>query len=232
MFTVRVENMSEFELESGVGYKYYRRGLSINSSTGAIILRTKKKDELLLYKFSHQDGSYSQDWIRRCSGTDWMNNYLTDTGDIILQDHHFHTCLFDQYMQLIDCWQCNGHLIACLAGPRTAYKVRRGWGSFAIDIRSQDGEILQLRKLYSKPSVCEDATTGRLVVLDNATKEIEDSYPDTCNISIDIFSQDGKSKRIVMNLLFRIQPTDEPVSSLLAFISVAEDGQVEAPLMK
>ena len=207
MFTVRVEKISEFEVRTEGEY------LNINSSTGDVILIAKGNNEILLCKFSlHQDGPYSNEWRRQCPmNKQWIYVCLTDTGDVMMQDQNYHTYLFDQDMQLIDSWQHTGDLIACLPGPRTVYEVEKEQ-HFFIDIRNQDGEILRLKsegrtKEYPYPrlSVCEDVTTGRLVVL-YTTKQgvLGDRF-------IDIFSQYGKSRCIVIHLLFRIYSTDETV---------------------
>ena len=209
MFTARVK-MSEFKVE----FRAAHNGVGINSSTGSVILQSRC--DPLLHKFLlHQDGSYSNEWRRHSPENKlWERSFLTDAGDVILQDQDDRTCLFGQDMQLIDSWQYMGYLIAYLPGPRTVYMVRKG-EHYVVDIRSQDGETLRLKSQKSEHdhlSVCKDVITGKIVALDNLTS------------SIDIFSQDGKSQRII-NIFFRIQSTDKPVSSLLAFISVAEDEQ-------
>ena len=196
--------MSEFKLVPEVG-NIYLREVSINRSTGAVILLARENNEDLLYKFSFQDGSYNNEWRRQCLENKlWIYSYLTDTGDVIMQDLNDDTYLFDQDMQLIDSWHHKGDFITCLPGARTVYKVEKS-GYFVIDIRSQDGEILRLNSegwtkdyAYSNLNVCEDVTTGRLAVLNHDTKIS----------AIDIFSQDGKSQHIVINLLFRIQSTE------------------------
>ena len=116
-----------------------------------------------------------------------------------MQDQTRHTYLFDQDMQPIDSWQYNGDLIACLPGPRTVYKVEKG-GHFVIDIRSQDGDILPLKSegrtreyVYPNLKVCDNVTTGRLVVLHKTTKpETTGHIIPRITAAIDIFSQDGK----------------------------------------
>ena len=190
--------MSEFKHGPEVGNLYLRE-VSINRSTGAVILLAIENNEDLLYKFSFQDGSYNNEWRRQCpENKQWMYSYLTDTGDVIMQDQTRHTYLFDQDMQPIDSWQYNGDLIACLPGPRTVYKVKKG-GHFVIDIRSQDGDILPLKSEgrtgeYANPNltVCDDVTTGRLVVLRDTTKHEPVTFIFQRTTAIDIFSQDGK----------------------------------------
>ena len=182
--------MAECKLESEAQY----RGTPwINSSTGDVLVQTKQKktDGPLLYKYSlHQDGSYSNEWKHQCpENKDWDRYYLTDNGDVILQaSHNNSTCLFNQDMQLMDSWQYQGELIACLPGPRTVYSV---WKEveYVIDIRNQDGEILQLKpegntwNCYPH-SVCEDERTKTLVV-------VVEGY------TMNIFSKDGKPQHIL-----------------------------------
>ena len=169
--------MSEFKLE----FDAARWSVNINSSTGTVILQ--KKDEPLLYQFTvHEDGSYSNEWIRQCpENKHWDRSYLTDAGDIILQDSNGHTYLYDHDMQLIDSWQYRGHLITCLPGPRTVYFVEKGEREYVIDIRRRDGEVLQLEPVASTwvdehMSVCEDETTGKLVVADYMSNAIDIFY--------------------------------------------------------
>ena len=195
LFTVRVEKMAEYTLESDIGWLGM---LSINSSTGDVIALEKQqgKDVYLLYKYSLQDGSYSNEWTRQSpENKEWSSCYLTDAGDVILQDRSNHrTCLFDQDMQLMDSWQYQGHLRACLPGPRTVYAVTKE-EEWVIDIRSRDGEILELKPegntwSYYPDSVCEDERTKRLVVVEEHNKQM------------DIFAQGGKQQHILY-LLFR-----------------------------
>ena len=186
-------------------------GISFNSSTRAVILQSHRKP--LLCKLSlHQDGSYSTEWTHRFpENKQWKQSFLTDTGDVILQDKNRRTCLFDQDMQLIDSWQYKGKLIACLPGPRTVYDIGRHIGHHVIGIRSQDGQILELKLEHSvrcytySRSVCEDVTTGKLVILvgeyDDDDTDDDEVYP---TVDIYILSQDGKSHHMVMNLLSRI----------------------------
>ena len=171
--------MSKLKLE----FKPAWSRVSINSKTGAVILQEEK--EALLYKFSqHQDGSFSKEWRRQCPENKcWKRSYLTDAGDIILQDSNYHTFLFDQDMQLIDSWQYRGDLIACLPGPRAVYAVKKGEG-YVVDIRDQYGEVLQLKPdestWKSNLSIYDDVARGKPVVLDCGSN------------TLDIFSEDGK----------------------------------------
>ena len=198
MFAVCVEKMSEFKLELKPELQASHHDVSINSSTGAVLFQSS--GEPVLHKFSlRQDGLYINEWRRQCpENKRWMRSYLTDTGDVILQDQNDRTCLFNQDMQLINSWHQKGYLIGCLPGPRTVYMVAN-IKHYGIDIRSQDGEILHLKpqkiELWccEQPdgvSVCEDVTTGILVVTNR-------------NGNMAVFSRGGKSQRI-MKLLFRI----------------------------
>ena len=145
----------------------------------------------MLYKYSlHQDESYRNEWKRQCpENKEWDKYYLTDAGDVILDDRSNHrACLFDQDMQLMDSWQYQGTLVACLPGPRTVY-VNKG-KEYVIDIRSQDGEILQLKPEGSTwrdypVSVCEDERTKKLVVLERYAQ------------IMDIVLQGGKQQHIL-----------------------------------
>ena len=194
LFTVRVEKMAEYSGESDTDWY----GPSINSSTGDVIVQGKPwgKDVWLLNKYSLQDGSYRNEWTRQPpENKAWDSCYLTDAGDVILEDYYNHrTCLFNQDMQQMDSWQCQGYLRACLPGPRTVYAVKKG-EEYVIDIRNRDGEILELNPegstWRSYPySVCEDERTKRLVVVEQNDKQM------------DIFAQGGKQQHILY-LLFR-----------------------------
>ena len=189
LFTVRVEKMAECTLESDA---QYARFPNINSITGDVLLQAeqKKKNERLLYKYSlHQDGSYRNEWKRQCpENKDLDKYYLTDAGDVILKYYdNDHTYLFDQDMQLMDSWQCQGNLVTCLPGPRTVYSVKKG-EEHVIDIRNQDGEILQLKPEgntwnYDPDSVCEDQRTRKIVAVEGR--------------SVNFFSRDGKPQHIL-----------------------------------
>ena len=197
LFTVRVEKMAEYTRESDI--EWYSVRLSINSSTGDVIAlgKQKGKDVYLLNKYSLQDGSYSNEWTRQSpENKAWDSCYLTDAGDVILHGcyNNHRTCLFDQDMQQMDSWQYQGELCACLPGPRTVYVVRKG-EEWVIDIRSRDGEILQVKPEGStwrnwQYSVCEDERTKRLVVVEQYCTQMN------------IFAQGGKQQRILY-LLFR-----------------------------
>ena len=193
MFAVRVEKTSEFKLELKPESQASHHDVSINSNTGAVLFQSR--GEPMLQKLSlHQDGSYIKEWRRQCpENKRWMRSFLTDTGDVILQDQNDRTCLFNQDMQLINSWHHKGNLIGCLPGPRTVYLEANG-EYYCVDIRSQDGETLQLNHKYHKQPdgmcVWEDVTTGNLLVT-NRTGEMA------------VYSQDGKSQ-CVMNFLFRI----------------------------
>ena len=119
--------------------------------------------------------------------------YLTDTGDVILQNlkEGSQTFLFDQDMNLKDLWRHRGRLIGCLPGPRTVYAVREAEG-FLAEIRSQNGKSMQLnleRNERPMVSVCEDGRTGKLVVVQRGWKDTS---------FMDIFSGVGKSKHQII----------------------------------
>ena len=161
--------MSELKLELKPEFHASHHDVSINSSTGAVLFQSR--GEPLLHKFSlHQDWSYFNEWRRQCpENKRWMRSYLTDTGDLILQDQNDRICLFNQDMQLINSWHHKGCLIGCLPGSRTVYLEASG-EDYVINIRSQDGETLtlQLTHEYFKQSegmcVWENVTTGQLLV--------------------------------------------------------------------
>ena len=196
IFTVRVEKMSELELDFKAG------AFCINSSTGDVLLHT---DDHLLHKYAlRQDGSYINQWKRQVpenkDNCRMDSVYLTDAGDVILQNYIYVTRSlltyhFDQDMKLIDSWEPDGQLIGCLSGPRVVYKVTKGGGHVVV-IRSVDGEVLQLEPYKGTTwtdlrDVCEDVKTGKLMVCSG------DSSLDT----ISIFSQDGKSQHILHLLM-------------------------------
>ena len=193
IFTVIVEEMPEFKLKFKAG-----DDLSINSSTGAVILQ--EKNEPLLYTYwLQQDGSYSNEWRRQCpENKHWGSCFLTDAGDIILHDNNGLTYLFDQDMKLMDSWQHQGSLVACLSGLRTVYSANKGMG-YVIDIRSLDGEILQLNpegSTYGKHfsgRMCEDERTKKKVVVNRYHRA-----------TMDIFLQDGKSQHILYLLFMHL----------------------------
>ena len=185
MFTVRVEKTAEQEID-------YDWHVGI-STTGDVIIGD---GNVTLRKLSlQQDGLYREQWRRRfpenISGAPGAySKYLTETGDIILQNwwENSMTFLFDQDMKLKDSWQHKGNLIGCLPGLQTVYAVREPKG-YLVEIRSQNGELIQLkpeRKTWSSTymSVCEDGRTGKLVVV----------HYDGRDSSIDIFSTVGKTK--------------------------------------
>ena len=185
MLTVRVEKMLE---PRKLGFRASDQNASINSRTGDVVIQ--HNSEPWLHKFALcQDGSYSQEGRRECPEKKmWTHIFLTNAGDVVVQDDtDLPTRLFDQDMQLIGSWQCRGDLIACLptAGPQTVYVVEKEQG-YLIDIRSQDGEVLQLKpegNTWESNSlcVCQDASTGKLAVLD----------ADDLSNTMDIFSKDG-----------------------------------------
>ena len=182
-----MEKVPEFKLE----FDGDRWSVNINSTTGAVILQ--KKNEPLLYKFSlNQDGSYKNEWRRQIpENKHWKSCCLTDAADIVLQDSNNRTCLFDKDLKMIDTWEYSGDLIACLRGLRTAYCVNsnsnKDFQLYDIAIRRVDGKVIQLQEgsnSRSKKSLCENATTEKLVVIDTIDR-------------LRIFSQDGKSQHIV-----------------------------------
>ena len=185
MFTVRVEKTAKQEInfDGHVGI----------STTGDVIIVDWK---VTLCKLSlQQDGLYREQRRRQLpenlsSVVTGCPKYLTETGDIILQNRQENstTFLFDQDMKLKDSWQHKGYLIGCLPGPRTVYAVREATG-YLVEIRSQNGEVMQLkpeRKSWNSHlmSVCEDGRTGKLVVVKYKWEDI----------SMDIFSRVGKTK--------------------------------------
>ena len=192
MFTVRVETMPGLEL----GFRACL-GVAINKSTGDVIV--DEEDEPLLHKFHlQQNGSYREEWRRQHPENvrRYARKYLTDTGCVILQNEEdAPTFVFDQEMKLIDSWQHQGdQLIATLPGTRAVYAVKEG-RKWWIKIRIKDGEVLQLKPdgstwEYNRLSVCEDARTGKLAVIFD---------PLFSNSSLDIFSQDGKTKQRILN---------------------------------
>ena len=186
MFTVRMEKTAEQE----IGYVDWPVGIS---TTGDVITDDGTGS---FCKFSlQQDGLYSKQWRGQLpenisSAPRNCTKYLTETGDIILQNCQGNnaTFLFDQDLKLKDQWQHKGNLIGCLPGPRTVYAVREPKG-YLVEIRSQNGELIQLkpdRNAWNNfnISVCEDGRTGKLVVVQ---RDWHDS-------SIDIFSAVGKTK--------------------------------------
>ena len=183
MFIVCVKKTTEQEIDGDT--------LVGISTTGDVIIREARIGTLC--KFSlQQDGSYSEQWRRQLpenisSVSALCRKYLTDTGDLILQDYQPNstTFLFDQDMKLKDSWQHQGDLIGCLPGPRTVYAVREAKLDL-VEIRSLNGELIKLkyeRNPWNKilMSVCEDGTTGKLVVV-------------TYDSRMDIFSGVGKTK--------------------------------------
>ena len=89
----------------------------------------------------------------------------------------------------MDSWQYQGYLRACLPGPRTVYAVKKE-KEYVIDIRNQDGEILQLKPegsawRYCQGSVCEDERTKKIVVVERL------------EWIMDIFLQGGKQQHIL-----------------------------------
>ena len=208
MFTVRVEKTAVQQIG------YYDQRVVI-STTGDYIIEDGTGT---LCKFSlQQDGSYSEQWRRQLpanisSAGRGCHKYLTETGDIILQDREENsptflidqenstTFLFDQDMKLKDSWQHQGWLIGCLPGPRAVYAVGEAW-EYLVEIRSQNGEVMQLkpeRKSWNSHliSVCEDGRTGKLVVV---KYEFEDR-------SMDIFSGVGKTKhRIHHQIIMQVK---------------------------
>ena len=198
MFTVRVKKQTERTVDDD--------NLVSISTTGDVITRD---GTAALCKFSLlQDGSYSEQWRRQlpeniCSKSAEYNKYLTDTGDVILQNQEENstTFLFDQDMNLKDSWQHQGQLIGCLPGPRTVYAVKEAMG-ILVEIRSQNGESMQLKPERNAwgsfyLSVCGDGRTGKLVVVHYSygiTYRRTDDF-------MDIFSGVGKTKhQIIMQI--------------------------------
>ena len=206
MFAVRVETMPELKLGSSV----HRWDVGINRSTGVFVAEDERehswfeysyynalnlKPERLLHKFHLQQNlSYIEEWTRQVPEkfTRSSRKYFTDAGEVLLQNYREDstTFVFDKGMKLIDSWQHQGYLIATLSGRRAAYAVGEG-GEWHVEIRTQDGEVLQLRPDGSTwrdqwLSVCEDANSGKLVVTYTPYQE---------NGSLDIFSRDGKTKQ-------------------------------------
>ena len=194
MFTVRVEKTAEQEID----YDDWNVGIS---TTGDVIVLD---ENFTLCKFNlQQDGLYREQWRRRfpegiSSSVRRIPKYLTETGDVILQNtqENSTTFLFDQDMKLKDSWQHQGYLIGWLPGPRTVYVVRKPKG-YLVEIKSQNGELMQLkpeRNPWSSTymSVCENGRAGKLVVV----------HYDGGDSSIHIFSAVGKTKnRIHTKLL-------------------------------
>ena len=172
--------------------------VAICSRTGAIISGSQSYSGSLLHKFSLQeDGSFCEDWKHPLPENieHQCRKYLTDTGDIMLQNNEegSTTFLFDQNMQLISSWESLGQLIAGLPGPRSVYVVKDRREEkeylYRLDIKNQAGEILQLKPeghtwTHSDLSVCEDTRTGKLMVVQSST----------FHNSLDVFLQDGKFK--------------------------------------
>ena len=187
LFTVRVEKMAECSLE----FDGYVAGCE-DQQQHRRCYHTRRRMNHLLYKYSLlQDGSYSNEWKHQCpENKEWDKCYLTDAGDVILHDNDNHrTCLFDEDMQLMESWQYQGYLCACLPGPRTVYAVKKE-KEYVIDIRNQDGEILQPKPegstwRDSPNSVCEDERTKKLVVVEGLSW------------IMDIFLQGGKLQHIL-----------------------------------
>ena len=141
MITVRVERMPGLKL----GFSACGEA-GINKSTGAVIV--EERHEPLLHKFQlQQNGSYREEWRRQLPENVKRDchKYLTDTGDLILQNEEDGTTiLFDQEMKLIDSWQHQEDLIATLPGTRTVCAVKEG-KEWHVEIRIQDEEVLQLK---------------------------------------------------------------------------------------
>ena len=173
-------------------------GRNVNfNSTGAVIIEEENGSSL--HKFClQQDGSYREEW----RGHLWNVNcrkHLTDAGNVILQQGQpATTFLFDPDMEVIDSWNYQGELIACLPGQRVVYAVQENESIFRVDIRNMDGEVLQLESkggtwITGGLSVCEDAGTGKLVVTKDSLH---------FNGSLDIFSPDGKTRQRVRHEIF------------------------------
>ena len=166
---------------------------------GAIIIRGKGS---FLSKICLQrDGSYRTQWQDYPPSIEHdrrTRNYLTDTGNIILQEvGSTTTLLFDQSMRVIDSWQYQGKLIACVSGSRAVYLVQEKEMIYRVDIRSLNGEVSQLKSKGgtwvtsgSHVYACEHARTGKLVVINDFGK------------SLDIFSRGGKIKQRLIHQIF------------------------------
>ena len=184
MFTVCVEKTAEQEID---------RDWNVGISTTGDVIAPDGHDTLCKFNLQ-QDGLYREQWRRRfpedISSSVRCPKYLTETGDVILQNTQKKrtTFLFDQDMKLKDSWPHKGMLIGCLPGPRIVYAVREPEGTL-VEIRSQNGELIQL-KTERNPwrstvmSVCEDGRAGKLVVVE---RDRQDSR-------MDIFSAVGKTK--------------------------------------
>ena len=195
MFTVRVEKTTIRHIDAN-----WCESISV---TGDVITTTKDGN---LCKFSlQQDGSFSEQWRRQLPKNNLGSDiYLTDTGDIIIAHHRLEKRTifwFDQDMKLIDLWQHEGYLIACLPGPRTVYRVRKE-GDYYVEIRNQKGEVIQLNlikcTLNDHPlSVCEDGKTGKLAVISSSLGLMDNYlyYDDDYEVhySLHIFSGTGKA---------------------------------------
>ena len=199
MFTVNVKKKTEWKVDDD---------WCVSISTTGDVITTDARTGTLCKISLQQDGSYSEQWRHQLpenisSKSAEYNIYLTDTGDVILQNRKENstTFLFDQDMNLKDSWQHHGQLIGCLPGPRTVYTVKEG---ILVEIRSQNGESMQLKpernawgSMYL--SVCEDGRTGKLVVVQcsywityRRTNELMDT-----NV-MDIFSGVGKIKHQII----------------------------------